>query len=361
MEVFVNKADAKPAFDVMTLMNIPDKKRVKGEVGIEIEVEGNKFPKPDGYAGTHHPVKLPGATGWSYVHDGSLRGDDNAEYLLTAPVSFADVPKKVDGLFSLLDKYGSVIKDSNRTSVHVHLNVQGFHLNRLTAFMGLYFCFEEILTEWCGDHRVGNLFCLRAKDAPAIVSRAKAFIQSDGKERISDNLHYSGLNIHALSKHGSIEVRTLRGVTDPTTIVEWVSILQRLYEVSETYEDPRSAVEGFSGVGALEFFYQILGDRAPIIRRDVDWTDEQIRDSMYEGIRFAQDLCYCRDWGDYKKLILKPDPFKRSVKSVARSIESIGLSNPFLSPTQPQPMPPPATPQSFFTNELPDDFFEDEF
>lgn len=342
MEIFTS-GEVKPAFDVMVLMGLPEKRRTKADVGIEIEVEGNKFPKTEGYEGTHHPVKLTGVPGWSYVHDGSLRGEDNAEYVLTNPIKFKDVPKKIDELFEALNKYGSVIQDSKRTSVHIHLNVQNFHLNRLAAFLGLYFCFEEILTEWAGDHRVGNLFCLRAKDAPAIVSKAKEFIKTEASVRISENLHYSGINIHALAKHGSIEVRTLRGTSNPQTIVEWVSILQRLYEVSERYEDPRRVVDGFSGMGALEFFYDILGDVAPIVRRDVDWTDEMIRDSLYEGIRFAQDVCYCRDWSEYKAIELKPDPFRRTARTVAKSISASmpGQSNEYtitLAPPVAQPL-----------------------
>lgn len=325
MEVFQKRTLDAPGFDLFTVLGLPAKRRTKGEVGLEIEVEGNKFPKPEGYAGTHHPVKMPGLKGWMYVHDGSLRGQDNAEYLFDGPCSFNDVEGRVAALFANLADYGSIIEDSNRTSVHVHLNVQSFHLNRLASFLALYFCFEEILTEWCGEHRVGNLFCLRAKDAPAIVTQARKFIQADGHWRLNDSLHYSAANLHALAKHGSLEFRTLRGVTDPTVIIEWVSILRRLYEVSADYTDPRTVTDGFSGTGPLAFFESIFGDLAETVRRDVPWTAEQFAESLYEGIRLAQDICYCRDWSLYNAMTIRPDPFGRDASKIAKSIKKMVL------------------------------------
>lgn len=327
-EVFIKKEDkVETGFNLGVLLGLPNNKLVKGDVGLEIEVEGNKFPIPTGAHGTHHPTKmteLPGKTsslpGWCYVHDGSLRGKANAEYVFDGPAKFDQVEKRVTDLFDLLKEYGSVLDDSNRTSVHVHMNVQNFHLDRLASFLGLYFCFEEILTQWCGEHRVGNLFCLRAIDAPAIISQIRRFIRADGKAQLHDHLHYSALNANALTKHGSLEIRTMRGCKDPETILEWVAILRRLYDVSADFSDPRDVCAGFSGEGALAFFDNILGEHGQIVRRDVNWSDDEVRESMYTGIRLAQDLCYCRDWSLYKGMTLKPDPFSRSAKKVAAAV-----------------------------------------
>src|SRR5690606_38923194 len=117
-------------------------------------------------------------------------------------------------------------------SVHVHLNCQNFLINRLASFSALYFVLEEVLTEWCGEYRVGNLFCLRTKDAPAIVENLIDFIKADGGISFSNGLHYSGFNISALRKFGSIEIRTMRGTDNKELIQEWINILERLYVLS---------------------------------------------------------------------------------------------------------------------------------
>jgi hypothetical protein len=340
-EPFVERdSKKKPGFNIGTTLSV---KPVVGEVGIEIEVEGNKFPKPEGYEETPVKVKMPGSNFWSYVHDGSLRGKDNAEYVLSNPINFNEVDPALTELFKTLADYGSVIDESNRTSVHVHLNCQAFHLNRLTSFMALWFTFEEILTQWCGEHRVGNLFCLRSRDATAIISHLRKFLKSDCKYELSDHLHYAGLNAQALKKFGSLEVRTMRGVSDPNVIRDWVEILQRIYEYSERFPDPRDVCGIFSGYGPMDMFHSAFGPKVGTIRTGVNWTDEQIRASLFRGIRLAQDICYCRDWDLYKPQELKPDPFKRDAKKLAKKLISFDyegeMIDEFLMPSNPQPFP----------------------
>ena len=297
-----------PSYNIGAIMG---QRTTKGDVGIEVEVEGDKFPKTR-KGGWHEDVAsdlIPKQ--WAYVRDGSLRGQDNAEYIFANPLKFSEVDKAVDDLWSMFEKYGTKLDDSNRTSVHVHLNAQGWHLNRLTSFLALYFSVEEILTQWCGDHRVGNLFCLRSKDATAIVAQIRDFIASDGARHPSQGMHYAGLNCHSLTKHGSVEIRSLRGVTEPETIKTWVGILQRMYEMSADYKDPRLVIEGFSGSGPLDYLSNILGPYTETIVQGTGFDHQQIMSSMYEGVRLAQDLCYCRDWSKFQEGQVKVDPFGR--------------------------------------------------
>lgn len=274
---------------------------VKGEIGIEIECEGNKFKKSESILADY----------WKYTKDGSLRGQDNAEYVLAKPIDFAKVDEAIDKLWDMFKAYGTILDESNRTSVHVHLNVQKFHLNRLAAFLGMYFSLEELLTQWCGEHRVGNLFCLRGKDAPSIITTLKRFIQQDCGYELGNNLHYAGLNGNAISKFGSIEIRSLRGCTDPSVIKDWVAILRRMYEFSAEFKDPRGLVDSFSGGGPLAYFDMVLGDRASSLKEALGYDNQKIMESLYDGIRLAQDICYCREWAEYNPVTLREDPFGR--------------------------------------------------
>jgi len=302
------------SFDVKSMLG---KIAVKGQVGLEIEVEGTKLPKDE--------LKL--RPYWIYTHDGSLRGDDNAEYVLKRPINFDDVEKSLDHLWQLFDKYGSTFDDSNRTSIHVHLNCQDFYLNRLASFAALYFCFEEVLTEWCGDKRVGNLFCLRVKDAPGILTKFRRFLETEGQAELTNGLHYSGFNVGALRKFGSIEIRTMRGVGDRNLILTWVKILERLYKLSEEFSDPRDIPALFSSEGPSYFFDTILGEYSPIIKDGISMNEDQIRDSMYEGIRYAQDICYCRDWSELKEVNTDDDPFNRSRSKLLKSYMAMDIES----------------------------------
>ena len=320
-------AEPVSGYTLFTILRHHLKSATKGSVGIEVEVEGNRFPKPPGKESTHKAMPMEGWNFWHYVKDGSLRGKDNAEYVLGKPIEFEEVPDALAELISKLKEYGSKLDDSNRTSVHVHLNVQHFHMNRLTSFIALYLCFEEILTEWCGDHRVGNLFCLRGKDAPGALTKIRQFIQSDGQTELPDNLHYAGLNTNALTKFGSLEIRSMRGPTDLSLIQSWINILERIYKLSAEYSDPRDIPAQFSQQGPMSFFETVLGDQGSVLRAGIDFDDEHIRDSMYEGIRLAQDLCYCRDWSMFKPIDLKDDPFGRDIRNIS---QTYAILNPVL-------------------------------
>jgi len=318
------------------------KSSVEGDIGIELEFEGSNLPKkddPENPWGSFKSSLIPKE--WDYHHDGSLRGKNgNAEYVLKKPCKFDELEDRLDDLWDMFEKAETQMEESNRTSVHIHLNAQTWHLNRITSFLGIYFCLEDILTKWCGEHRVGNLFCLRGRDATGIVQHLKKFIKSDGDSNyLIDGLHYAGLNCHALVKFGSIEVRSLRGVTDKQTVLDWVSILRRLYDLSGSFEDPRSVCSEFSGSGAFDFLETLLGDNTNTVLNGCGMDNQEIIQSMHDGIRLAQDICYCRDWSLYKPVEINPDPFGRNPRTVQNQIEayssenSNSLSNGFVPPT----------------------------
>lgn len=318
MQVFfpVNQKKIK-GYDIKTLTG---RRPVKGDIGLEVECEGNKFQKNNDYLSPF----------WVYHVDHSLRGKDNAEYVLAKPIDFDTVPTAVMFLWDMFETYGTKLDESNRTSVHIHLNVQKWNLNRLTSFCAMFFALEEILSEWAGDHRVGNLFCLRGKDAPAIVTKLKKFIKFDGSYELTDGLHYAGLNIQALQKFGSLEIRYLRGATNPQLILDWVAILRRLYEQSALYPDPRDVLSLFSYEGPLNFFDTILGDTKDIVLAGLpvpQWDREAISQSLYEGIRLSQDLIYCRDWDLYQPVVMQDDPFGRSIKKKPASFFAVSLNS----------------------------------
>lgn len=310
---FVKKSARKEqSFDVISTVGAMVRMRPQeGEVGIEIEVEGKRIPKEG----------LPSI--WGYHIDNSLRGGDNGEYVLKKPIPFLSVETVLDNLWKVFEKEKTEIDDSNRTSVHIHVNVQNFFLNRLTVLLSLYFVFEELFTEWCGEHRVGNLFCMRVKDAPGIIRQLRTFIQTDMQSGLSEHLRYAGINACSLTKFGSLEFRSLRGTPEKEIILQWVRVIERLYRISADYSDPREICYMFSSSGPLQYFDDILGEEGYRLKNAVGWTNERLRNSMYEGIRYAQDLCFCRDWSAFSPITLKSDPFGRDTRKLVPKMMAI--------------------------------------
>lgn len=311
--VFISKKSNQVAETDLTVAGLRGVKTKPGNVGIEVECEGTHLPKPPGAAGTHTPTVMPGSKFWSYVHDGSLRGRDNAEYVLTKPIEFDEVSNAVDELWAIFKKGGAKLEESTRTSVHVHLNVLPFYQNRLASLLSLWFIFEELLSEWCGEHRAGNLYCLRAKDGPVIIEQIKEWFDKRGHVPLdTEGLHYAALNLAALTQHGSVEVRTMRGVTEPKPLLTWVGILQKLYEASAEYPDPRRIIEDFSALGPYEFIEKVFGKYANDILNETKNID--LKTSLFEGMRFSQELAYIRDWSYFNPIKTVEDPFGRRVK-----------------------------------------------
>lgn len=290
----------------------------EGDVGIEIELEGNKFPKA--------PSRLKDSR-WVATTDGSLRGQDNCEYVLNGPIPFAEVDSEVRKLWEILNNFGTVISESNRTSVHVHLNMQNFHKNRICAFAALYYIVEEFLTNWCGENRVGNLFCLRTVDAPEAAHRLQTFLASDFSCPLQEALlKYSSLNIYTLVKFGSFEIRTLRGVEDPDTVITWVNILKRLYDLSAEFPDPREICNNFSGGGPLAFVQNILGSYASEILNRMDISEEGLEEIAFRGVRIAQNLCYSQRWENFTYSEMTPNPWSStSPISISQTSSSVNI------------------------------------
>lgn len=98
----------------------------------------------------------------------------------------------------------------------------------------------------------------------------------------------------------------------------------------------------------MAFFNQVMGPHVATLRSVVSYNDEQVREAMFEGMRLSQDLCYCKDWTEYKNVRLSADPFGRDAKKIAKRLYS-GMTIPQNEETgvAPTPMPPGWTTDPF--------------
>lgn len=279
----------------------------EGDVGIEIELEGTGLPATVN-------VNVNGVT-WVSHNDGSLRG--GIEYVTSKPCARADAKPLLDGLFAEIARRGGVINNSTRCSTHVHLNARGMKLNQLCAFVALYGCFETTLTNWCEPIRRGNLFALRLEDSDYAVDEWVNCFRT-GSFEWSNEMRYLALNPAALMKFGSLEVRTLGGVTSGDVVIEWADALLRLRELacSTEYHDPSAIASDLSGLGGRGFFDKVFGGLA-IADGLVAASGESIEYDVRDGFRRIQPIIYSVAWAHALPEILKvyiPNPFSAERK-----------------------------------------------
>lgn len=256
----------------------------KGDIGLEIEVEGVNLPRLGKW--------------WRNEQDGSLKGPENAEYVLQKPGSLEDIRAALNHLDSVYNQSSTVVHDTVRAGVHVHINCQNLTMTELYNFVTLYLCLENILVKWCGEYREGNLFCLRACDAEWMLSVLK-LAASDKKRQFKNRLHrdelrYASMNLKALGDYGSLEFRSMRGTRDLNLIYTWAETLYGLREYAKTFEKPSDVVESFSLLGAEEFLSRALG------KNTEHFLCEEYMDLLWTGVRNAQDVAYCIDWQKFE-------------------------------------------------------------
>lgn len=262
--------DITPA-DVWPLRKIGD----GAEIGIEIECEGRG---------------LAGVEKWWTTHaDGSLR-NNGIEYVLAKPIQRKNVEEALQYLSLELQKMGAKVNETYRTSVHVHVNAMDMKFRHIFNEICLYMLFEDLLVELCGKERIGNLFCLRAKDAEALVDSIRMAIQQGQYNGFKNNemFKYGAVNIAALGHYGSLEFRAFRGTVDPNLINDWVEILLDIKDAALKYNDPQQICVEFSQLGPRKFVEKIFKPK----NQRVLFGFKNLDQRLYDGVRMIQEIAY---------------------------------------------------------------------
>lgn len=251
----------------------PGKFNSPGQVGIELEAEG-----------VIHPI---GSNYWYTENDGSLR-NNGKEYILKSPIKLDKVDEALTEFSDL--SQGFVFDNSPRTSCHIHWNVQKYTQLQVYAIIGAYWMFEDILVEYCGPTRIGNLFCLRASDARNIVASVLYSLQSNRLGLPNylmgfsvDTHKYAALNLASISKLGSIEFRSMRGIYKKKEIKTWVDILTNLVSTAVEIGSPSKIYELFKELSPDELVNKFFGEYSDIVKAVPHWKPMIKSSSFFLG------------------------------------------------------------------------------
>jgi hypothetical protein len=164
-------------------------------------------------------------------------------------------------------------------------------------FFVAYTILEELFEQYCGEGREGNLFCLPSRDVEGVVKMLENAVTAYGNLRDFHNeVRYCALNLCALSKFGTLEIRTMRGADNAKQVIDWIDILKQLDNFcSNKMETPVKLVESLSLLGTDGFLHQIF-DPATVRKLLASWpADRPLAYSLMEGARLVQVLAYRLD------------------------------------------------------------------
>lgn len=232
------------------IREIIGREAVNGDIGIEIECEG---------AG----IKVIQDHQWITVNDGSLRGhypNEKAEFVLIEPLPYDKVEDALDSLAK--QQENARMNFSFRTSVHIHCNVLELTEAQLMNFIYTYYLLEDALMSFCGEHRIGNRFCLRISDSDGCYDVLAALF-SNGVEKLydynEDELRYAALNLAAVRKYGSLEFRGMRGTIDTDVLMPWISAIYNMRKYAMSKANVLEIYDDIVDLGASKFFTKVLG------------------------------------------------------------------------------------------------------
>ncbi len=167
--------------------------------------------------------------------DGSIKTggivDDlsGVELRFAKPLTYLQTQKAITKIIPLLNKLDVSVNKS--CGYHLHIsNSQFFNTRYIKRLIFFWAAIEDVLIATQPVGRGGNQYCRRflqrfTKDKWALPR---------GKEKLLDRLacldRYTTINLSALDKHGTIEVRLHAGTTNKAKILNWVDLMLSIYE-----------------------------------------------------------------------------------------------------------------------------------
>lgn len=204
----------------------------KDVYGLELEIEDM------------HAILENGLTckGWTTTPDGSLR-NSGIEFLTRPPIELKEIEPALVRLFKELKI--SENSYSDRTSIHVHCNMQGESMDVLKSVCLLYLVTEQVFFSFVEQERFENVFCVPLMDFAAPFNLFAVLNQGTLTRNWTK---YSALNLLPLTELGTVEFRHMHGTNDVDKIVTWVTAIDCLKQAArrKTFDEWRKQISALN-------------------------------------------------------------------------------------------------------------------
>lgn len=219
-------------------------------LGVEIEVEGCKKKLP---------TRDKDAAYWEMKEDHSLR-NNGMEFAFKEPLFGTDAVNAIRYLFEKAKEYGFQISD--RTGIHVHVDMRGMELDKFQNFCILYALTEPALYRWIGDGRDRNIHCLPWYAADGDLDTIAAVLREPnmGPTYIRQINRYAGLNLNSLATFGTAEFRQLKTTFDYGRMMDWLNIILSIRKAALAWTGtPGQLIKEMKILKAYGFMHKVFG------------------------------------------------------------------------------------------------------
>ena len=271
-------------------------------MGIEVEAENLKdisnYVRYGLKEDQHHPLLtntraknalspiIFGKGYWYAKYDGSLR-NDGVEFV-TDKLYGKDLSLALDELNDYFMTLSCNPTESDRCSVHIHLDIRDLSKTEFIRLLIDYAIFENVLFNYCGKHRKDNLYCLPfARSDMFKKTLADMYTSFEERTKFTHIIRafpkYSALNVGASAYYCSLEFRQYGGTTDMMRIKEWINIIMCLKKNCKG-NSADNLHRDISRYGYGNYLERVFGKYSKVL----DYNDCEA--DIIEGVRLAQDI-----------------------------------------------------------------------
>jgi len=182
---------------------------------------------------------------WWYTEDGSLR--DNGKEFISKPLKVSQVPYAFYHLKTLMDVFNEEPSFTNRTSLHVHVNILDISFTELLTVIILYYIYENHFFKFAGTHRESSIFCVPLNESDQIETLFSKLRILENKPYTEFLVYlsnywkkYNALNLCSIMGQsdivkdlGTIEFRHLYGTLNTNVIYSWLKSILYLKQISK--------------------------------------------------------------------------------------------------------------------------------
>jgi hypothetical protein len=183
---------------------------------------------------------------------------------------------------------------------------------------------ENILIRVAGDERRSNLFCLPLCDAEAGLEAILQTVRSIGNLQFkkmalpAEHYKYAAMNVCPITRFGSVEIRSLRGVTDIKTIKKWTKAILAVKDYAcSAHRTPVTIIDQYEKVG-VDIIYEIFGDQSDLVAK-VEDKKGLIDKNLHYAAKIATASALRENWGFPKPKKLYKEALKDDLNKLSQN------------------------------------------
>lgn len=248
---------------------------------------------------------------WKIAEDGSLR--NNGREFISIPIKAFRVENALTSLFKY--QLNKDIDFTERTSIHIHMNVRTMTLEQLKTMILLYIVFEKALFRYVDPERYNNIFCVPLNET-LFGEKLHTIFHSD---LLSISwLKYTALNLCPIFEKGTIEFRHLHGTKNIPEIMNWINLILSLKKAalknsSEYLWEKIKTLNTSSEYHS--FANEIFGSFVSNL------NEKTLAEDMSSCVTYAKAYCFINEWKTLVQQEIEESNPLYAFSAVARSKE----------------------------------------